>query len=117
MKRMKWKNRLQRKLRGCRGESIAEVLVAVLISALGLALLAGMISGAVNLIQSGEESMQEYVERENALAARTGASEAGSVHPSEKLTDGSGADLSVRCYRIEIPGGEPVVSYEAGDGA
>ncbi len=109
--------RMKKKLRGAQGESIAEVLIAVLISALALALLAGMISGSINLIRKGEKSMQEYIGKENALAARSGAVGVGSVSAPERLTDGSATDIDVNCYRIDVPGGSPVVAYEVRPGA
>lgn len=44
------KKRIAAKLRGRAGESIAETLIALLISALALVMLAGAISSAANMI-------------------------------------------------------------------
>ena len=52
--------RVLKKLRGNAGESIAETLVALLISALALVMLAGAVSAASNIISKSNEKMNEY---------------------------------------------------------
>lgn len=56
------KKRIAAKLRGRAGESIAETLVAVLISALALVMLAGAISAAANVITRSRTAVNEYNE-------------------------------------------------------
>lgn len=48
------------KLRSSAGESIAETLIALLISALAMMLLAGMISSTNNLVRTSETKMNNY---------------------------------------------------------
>ena len=48
------------KLRGQLGESIAETLIALLISALALMMLAGAVSAAANVITKSRTSMNTY---------------------------------------------------------
>jgi len=54
------KTKLMEKLHSQAGESIAEVLIAVLISALALTMLAGMISSTVRMVNAGKEKMNTY---------------------------------------------------------
>ena len=62
---------VRRRLREQRGESIAEVLLAVLISALALVLLAGMISASADMIEHSRNTMDDYIAAENALAEKS----------------------------------------------
>lgn len=49
------------------GESLAEALVAILVSALGLLLLATMVQSSTNIINSSKQKINEYVIEENKL--------------------------------------------------
>ena len=49
------KARVGAKLRGKRGESIGETLIALLISSLALVMLAGAISSAANIVTRGKD--------------------------------------------------------------
>lgn len=49
------------------GESIAEVLVALLIAALGLLMFASMITSSSRIIQKSSNKIQEYVQEENYI--------------------------------------------------
>ena len=51
------------KLKSRSGETLAETLIAVLISALALVLLLTMITGSSRLIQNGEDKMKEMYEK------------------------------------------------------
>jgi len=114
--------RIRKKLNSARGESIAEVLVALLISALGLALLAVMITSSVRIIERGRKAVADYVVQENALVERSGSSE---LTGSFVLTDGTGArkltdsDLNastnVVYYVNDVINGKPVISYRKKD--
>ena len=64
------KNRIsaaKKRLRSSRGESIAEVLVSLLISAVALVMLASMISASSRMISESRDSFAEYYERNNRL--------------------------------------------------
>ena len=54
------KIKLMQRLRSQAGESITEVLVAVLIAALSLTMLALMISSTVSMVNTGKTKMNEY---------------------------------------------------------
>ena len=83
------------KLRSTSGESIAETMVAVLISSLALLMLAGTINSASRLITKGQDKMVEYYDANNALAEQSGTEKtevsvtgsAGSVGISESWSN------------------------------
>ncbi|HPX70630.1 MAG TPA: prepilin-type N-terminal cleavage/methylation domain-containing protein [Bacillota bacterium] len=58
------------KISSRRGESLTEVLVALLIASLAMAMLAGMIQASVKITGSAESKMQEYYTVSNALAIK-----------------------------------------------
>ena len=114
MKRMK---RLFGKLRGRKGESIAEALVGLMIAALALVLLASMIGTSARMILKSEDDMDEYVSGQNALNSRTGGTGATvtltvtSPVPAA-LTDKGSDSIPVDRYQINV-GGETVTAYAA----
>ena len=61
------------KLKSRSGETLAETLIAVLISALALVLLLTMITGSSRLIQNGEDKMKEMYEGSIAIEQKTAA--------------------------------------------
>ncbi len=52
--------KLIQKIKSCSGESIAETLVALLISAISLTMLASMISTTVSIVKQSEKKMEAY---------------------------------------------------------
>ena len=60
-----------KKLRSRAGESIAEVMVALLISALGMSLLVGMIGASVRVIENSTRTMHLQYEKANAEITTT----------------------------------------------
>ena len=64
----KVKEPMLRKLKSNSGESIAETLVAVLISAFALLMLAGTVNTASNLITKSQAALQTYYSNTNDLA-------------------------------------------------
>ena len=60
-------NKMMQKLRSRAGESISEVLIAMLVSALGLAMLAGVITTSTRIITKSRETVKTYTQAENAL--------------------------------------------------
>lgn len=108
-----WKKAAAR-LRSRAGESIAEVLVAVLIAALGIALLAGMIGSSTKVIASSKETAGRYVSAGNALVAQSGEG-AGIGTASLTLTDGGNTVASGECtvrYYTNTTLSDAVVSYK-----
>lgn len=89
------RNNLIARLRSRAGESIAEVLVALLISVLGIALLVGMIGASTHIIDQSTDAMQsEY--------SRTVVSAAYASRGSVTIYSGSGAAASaVASFRID----------------
>ncbi|MCR5294087.1 MAG: hypothetical protein K6E30_02775 [Lachnospiraceae bacterium] len=77
--------RIKRKLKSSSGESIVEVLVALLISALALTMLAGMVTASQRIITRSEQVLKAYYSSENAL---------------EKF-DSNGAVRSVAAVKVE----------------
>ena len=107
------KHRIGKKLKSRSGESIGEVLVAVLISALALALLAGMVVSASRIVTQSKQALGRYVAAENALTMQSGEGTSGQV----TITDSTGAADSVAVlYYTERIGGKDVTSYRIGKG-
>lgn len=65
-------NSMVKKLRSRAGESIAEVLVALLISVLGVSLLVGMIGVSTRVINNSTEAMHRQYAKANALLTGPG---------------------------------------------
>ena len=130
-------NRIRKKLRGQAGETIAETLVALLISVLALTMLAGAVSTASRIITQSEERMKDYysatddmVNRLNGATAETSehvsksnktvsikAGDTEAVYLPWKDADGK-LDLqstpSITCYTNNVFAGKPIVAYRAG---
>lgn len=110
--------KLRAKLRARQGESLTEVLVAVLIAALSLVILASMVSSSGKMITASGETMDRYVQAENRLVTQTGASVNGSVTLRDsagqpvRLTDDDGTAVPVQYYIDDEIGGCQVVSYK-----
>ena len=69
--RMIMKTRLMKRLRSESGESIAEVLVALLIAAVALMMLASMISSTVSIVNKSKTKMDEYYQKNAILELQT----------------------------------------------
>ena len=114
-------NKLTARLRSRAGESIAEVLVSLLISSLALVMLAGMISAAARMVTRSREAFtgaNGYVVMENKLASHTGTGEDMSMtlktgENTRKFTDDDPDNLTVPCYSATI-GGKTVIAYQKG---
>ena len=68
---MTMKTKLKKRLRSQAGETIAEVLIALLISVLALTMLAMMISSTVGLVNRSKEKMNEYYDQNAVLEMQT----------------------------------------------
>ncbi len=75
------------KLKSTSGESIAETLVAVLISAFALLMLAGTINTASRLITGSQTKLEEYYSKNNELADVSASRMGTSVSISGRTTD------------------------------
>ena len=101
------------RLKGTRGETIAEVLIALLISSMGMLMLAGMIFASGRIITKSRESMESYIAAENDLSARDGA-ESGTISFSisgdvSSLTDNQ--NNNVTYFKKEV-GNKTIISYK-----
>lgn len=92
------------RIKNTRGESIAEVLAALLVSSLAIVTLAVMISSSSSLVNKSRDGMKAYVSGENAVVGQSGASKSGTVtvrgSGSEliRLTDDGEAEIKVEYY-------------------
>ena len=107
--------KMMQKLRSRAGESISEVLIAMLVSALGLAMLAGVISTSVRIINNSKTTMKTFIQNENALEQRESSEYDGLLTVSVdgapiKLT-GESADKITVSYTNRSIGRKTVVSY------
>ena len=113
----KLRSRTLRKLRSNRGESISEVLVALLISSLALVMLASMISSTTSLVTKSRDVLSEYYDANNALSSRgSSGSGAASSPGTAVLSGGSLGDISkaVTVYENGKFGSAKVYSYTVG---
>ncbi len=108
------KKKLLEKLRSRRGESIAEVLVAMLISAVALVMLASMIASSGRMIRRSRESMENYDAANNVLASMPDTVPAA----VKTVTKASGVELNVKnnsdskTVRLKTASGALVTVYE-----
>ena len=101
-----------KKLHSRAGETIAETLIALLISALALVMLAGAIGTASKIITRSEIQMQAYYQANNVLAEPTGSPatiNVGAGGSNIKLADET--NLGVKYSKNETFTGKPVVAY------
>ncbi len=109
--------RAAERLRSRAGESIAEVLVALLIASLALLMLAGMINTSARLIARSRISVDNIVKEENALTARESGTE-GTVTwtldgSSVALTKDDDGEILYRVSDSDLVPGKKIVTYWA----
>lgn len=84
------------KLKSSSGESIAEVLAAMLVIALGIVMLVSMVSSSSSMIQKSEQSYADYMSEFNAAETQSGS---GGQKKTVSLTvKGTGADADQNSY-------------------
>lgn len=111
--------RIVKKIKNNKGESIAETLIALLVSALGIMLLAGMIQTSSKLITNSNDRISKYVEQENAIVEYSGTPTSGtiSLSPSNNLTAAvkinseESSSVSVDYYVMEY-GGKNIIVFK-----
>lgn len=104
------KRYVMKKVKDTSGETLIEVLAALLISALAILMLGQAVGSSVRMIRNSEDFMNEYYTANNVLAVRAGGA-AGSAEvvitvEGEPVSD----ELWVDYYVNEI-GSDTVVSY------
>ena len=99
------------KLRSGSGESIAEVLVALLISAAALVMLASMITASTSMIRAGDERLKDYYDANELLSKADGAPDHTGTAVLSSGTDGFSQEFSVDYYvNDDAPKGD-VIAY------
>ena len=105
-------NKVRNKLRSTSGESIAETLVAVLISAFALLMLAGTVNSASNLITKSQDSLKTYYKDYNDLAS---PGESGSNYTA-LMKDSTDHELLKQAVKVKSIsskiGNKNLVAYE-----
>ena len=109
------KKRICKRLRSRAGETIAEVLIALLISSLALVILAQMISASTNMILSSEKTMKKYYEQNNVLAEQETSDKTATVTMTLEGTTfppvGSSETIKVNLFKNDTLGGIDVIAY------
>ena len=108
-----------KKLKSKKGESISEVLIALLVSALAIVLLAGMINASSEMIRNSKEKIDQYVKAENGIVEQNeDGPDTGSVTvrvngQAAKLSDDApDAGIQVEYYTNSESGRNAVRSYK-----
>ena len=105
------KRRVFRKLNSRAGESIAETLIALLISALALLMLAGAISAAARVVTTSKVAMDEYYAADAGIVQH----ETGEfVVSGEATVSLAGGSYPITYFENDRLGNAPVVSYVKG---
>ena len=106
----KQESKVLQKLRSSAGETIAETLISLLISALAMVMLAGAISATANMITSSDRKMGQYYENDANLATQTTKKGDLSV---EIVSEGITIETQTTSYFLNdaFPS-KPVVSYK-----
>lgn len=103
-----------RKIKSRKGESLAEVLIALLVSVLGLVLLASMITTSVNIVTKSKKSMKEYNDAEKNLISQSGSSGTGKIviEGGKKLTSDLSDQVTVNYYSNDLEGNRTIYTYK-----
>lgn len=91
------RSKISRKAKGQQGESLAEVMVAILIIAVGLLMVASMISASARIIEKSDAKVAVIYAGVNAMEEMTATGEGG-YGGTLKLT----RDASGRTERISV---------------
>ena len=114
---------IQRKLNNRSGESIAEVLVALLVASLALVILASMISSTSGIILTSKKAIHDYVVEENRLVEQSTTPDLsgnmiikinnGSSFIAVKMNESySDTNVAVDYFISSESGSKPVTSYK-----
>ena len=114
---------IEKKLINNSGESIAEVLIALLVSSLALVILASMISSTQSIVSTSKEATKNYILEENRLIERGEPDISGSMEikirnnagswTAVKITDGhSTASIPVDYYINDENSNRQVAAYK-----
>lgn len=110
-------NTIYARLRSTRGESLTEVLAAIVVSGLAILMLATVIAAAANTNRQSSEQMDKYYKASNELVANVASGLSGTV----TLNDIDGNTVRLEEAESSVPveytvneevGQVPIVSYE-----
>lgn len=101
------KKRWMDKLRSRAGESIAETLMALLISAIALTMLAGAVTSAMHSVDASKTAVNGYYKQANAMLRAT--ADEGELTVSIETLVGKKAVVGYR--KNDFFSGQPVIAY------
>lgn len=110
------KPRILKKLGNEQGETLAEALVAILVSSLAMLMLSTAISGSFSIVRDSIETMKTYYDGLIDLANHTktvdtNSSYTGTVTIQVGGAAGSSVDVDAEFY-VDAVGAKPVIAYE-----
>ena len=107
-----------RKLKNNKGESIAEILLAILVSVMGITLLAIMIQTSSKLILSSSERIKAYSEDERKIVSRANSDDVADANlwvdeetPKPVAIYKGCGQLKAKIYEIEF-GNLKIITFE-----
>ena len=104
------------KLASSRGETLVEVMAALLVAGLSILMLAMAVSVSAHLVSQNKDVASRYYASTDALIAGAATSEgtsgSGTVAVTAKTGGFSSGAVSVSFVEEELPGGASGVSYE-----
>jgi Tfp pilus assembly protein PilV len=91
---------IKKKLNSRDGESLAEVLVAVLIIAVGLVLISTMVIASGRMVDKGGQKMKNVVAASNAMEEQTGTTSNAQLDvKSDKTQVNATAIIQIKLYK------------------
>jgi len=104
--------RIGRLLKSSRGDSIAEVLIALLISAVALVMLASMISSSTSMTDSSKKKIENYYVSTNSLIGNGKSAGTGTVNLVVSGESTVKTSFSVDYYVNNEINKHPVITFE-----
>ena len=106
----------RRRIRSCAGESIAETLIALLVSTVGLMMLAGMINTGAHLITRSRTTLRTYYTENNRLEEKED-SIAGQLRITLQFREGDipAEAIEAAYYENTAIRRRTVISYRTGE--
>lgn len=105
------KARILKKLGSEQGETLAEALVAILISSLAMLMLSTAISGSFGIVKNSIEVMETYYNGLVNLASHADADSPGTVTIRVGGAAGSSVEVDAEFFEDAV-GAKPVIAYE-----
>ena len=100
-------NRIRKKIHDHKGDSIAEVLIALLISSLALVMLASMITSATKMITNSKAKMNDYYTANNSISAYTAP-----AIPIEVANRSGNSNVTIEITSSDAPTADPLKSLD-----